>query len=242
MGRASFNPEEFVGHEWNGYDGKIRGMDDAFKTLVEGLEAYGLSDRTLVAVVADHGTEFLEHGGHSHGHTVYGELNRVPMLLWSPGYVPKGRKVDATVQTIDLMPTLLELSGIPTPENIHGTSLRALFSDDGSIGWNRPAFTDLPARYTWGEQPRMTALISEGWKLVRIDDPSGARYQLYDYGKDPMDLHDVSGEHPDVVTRLSGQIERFREFAAAARLDDAKAPDQMDSAELERLRSLGYVQ
>lgn len=237
---AGIDPETFVRYEHDGYDGKIRGMDAALETLIEGLEANGLSDKVLVAVVSDHGEEFLEHGGHSHGHTVYGELNRVPMLLWGPAFVPRGVRVDAIVETIDLMPTLLELSGLTVPELAQGQSLTSLFGSDGVERWNRPAITELPAHEG---RSIMTALISEGWKLVRIDgdDPESARFELYRYDDDPTDQRDVAEERPEVVARLKDQLERFEQFARTARLDDEAAAQTMDAEELERLRSLGYV-
>jgi arylsulfatase A-like enzyme len=238
---AGIDPENFVRHERNGYDGKIRGMDDALGSLIEALERYGLGDRTLVAVVSDHGTEFLEHGAHSHGHSVYGELNRVPMLVWGPGRVPAGRRIGVTVQTIDLMPTLLELSGLPIPEGAQGKSLVPLLAE-GAGGWNQTAITELPSRRATRHTPEMTALISEGWKLIRIDDDGGTQYELYDHREDPLNLQNLSGERRDIVERLAEQVERFRASSAAARLGDSAAPQEMDSADLERLRSLGYVQ
>ena len=112
-------------------DGSIRGMDDALAEVFAKLDELGLSERALVAVVSDHGTELLEHDAHFHGHSVYGELNRVPMILWGPSYLPAGRRVETTVQTIDLMPTLLELSGLPASEAAQGRSLTSLFEESG---------------------------------------------------------------------------------------------------------------
>jgi hypothetical protein len=88
-------------------------------------------------------------------------------------------------------------------------------------------------------------LISDGWKLIRLDRsvPSpGTRYELYDHVKDPLNFDNVADDHPEIVDRLAEQIEAWRKFAIAAKLDDAKATEEMDSEELERLRSLGYVE
>lgn len=243
LAAAGVDPGTFVRLERAGYDGKIRGMDDAFAIVIEGLEAFGLRERTLVAVVSDHGTEFLEHGGHSHGHSVYGELNRVPMLLWGPGRVPALGEIAATVQTIDLMPTLLELSGLPVPQGAQGRSLVPLMEPTGDATWRHPAITELPERSSTGRtRADMIALVSDGWKLVMVDEAAGPRYELYDHRRDPLNLEDVSDEHPELVERLAGQIARFRESAGAARLDDSAATASLDAEELERLRSLGYVQ
>lgn len=236
---AGIDAEEFVRLEQEGYDGSIRGMDDAIGRLIAKLEELGLTEQVVVAIVSDHGTEFLEHGRHFHGHSTYGDLNRVPMLLWGPGFVPARGTVEATVQTIDLMPTMLELARLPVPETLQGRSLVPLFSNDGRLP-SRPAITEAE-----DEGITMTSLIADGWKLVRIVAPepdAETRYELYDHRADPLSLKDVAAEHPEIVERLAGQIDAWQSFASAARLDDATAVDEMDSAELERLRSLGYVQ
>ncbi len=240
LDQAGLDPDEFVGIEVNGLDGSIKGMDDQFAALMQRLDELGLRDKVLIALVADHGTELLEHGDHFHGHTLYGELNRVPMLLWGPSYVPSGVDVAATVQTIDLMPTMLDLAGLPTPEPVQGRSLTVLFDGSGNEQWRRPAITEAPVNFRglakW-------SLISEGWKLIRkgaLDGEPG--YELYNHTEDPINLNDLAEQEPETVERLARLMENWRAEATNARLDDAVANATLDAAELERLRSLGYVQ
>ena len=237
---SDVDPDDFVRHELEGYDNSIKGMDIALERLFSRLQELGLAEKTLVALVSDHGTEFLEHDAHFHGHTVYGELNRVPMMLWGPGRVPSGQKVDVTVQTIDLMPTLLELSGLEVPEAAQGQSLRPLFESAEQARWNRPAITEAPWNF---RGPAMTALVYDGWKLIRsVSDGAEPRFELFDHEQDPLNLTDVSADHQDVVDRLAKQLDNWRGFAESARLDDSAALEGMDAEQLERLRSLGYVQ
>ncbi|MCZ6506037.1 MAG: sulfatase, partial [Actinobacteria bacterium] len=87
---AGIDPQEFVAYEIDQYDGSIRGMDAEIGRLLERLRQLGLADRTLLAVVSDHGEEFLEHGELRHGKTVYGEMTNIPLILWGPGRVPAG--------------------------------------------------------------------------------------------------------------------------------------------------------
>ncbi len=236
---AKIEPSEFVRLEENGMDGSIKGMDMEIGKLIAKLEALGLRDKVMIGLVADHGTELLEHDSHFHGHTLYGELNRVPMLLWGPSFVPAA-DVAQTVQTIDLMPTMLEAAGLPLPTNIQGASLRPLWDDPEAAPWRRPAITEMPMNYRgsvgW-------SLISDGWKLVRLgpldEEPS---FELYDHTNDPLNHTDVAADNAEVVTRLAKLMENWRAEATAARLDDSAANAALDGAELERLRSLGYVQ
>ena len=72
----------------------------------------------------------------------------VPLLLWGPGTIPSGRTVTKRVQSIDVMPTLLDLSRLPAPEEIQGQSLLPLLVErqaPNRLGWReRPAFAQAP--------------------------------------------------------------------------------------------------
>ena len=76
---AGVDENKLVSYFLDWYDGSIRGMDTEIGRLLEQVDELGLTDRTLVAVVADHGEEFLEHGSTWHGFSVYGELTNVPL-------------------------------------------------------------------------------------------------------------------------------------------------------------------
>jgi arylsulfatase A-like enzyme len=239
----------FVQHEKDWYDGSIRGMDAEVRRILEAIEELGLGPRTLFAFVGDHGEEFLEHDGHFHLN-VYGENANVPLVLWAPGRIPPGTAVAETVRSIDLMPTLLELSGLKAPEAAQGQSLVPLLSPDAARSrWKAlPAVTARSLRdRAPADQPELEsfAIVDGGWKLVRNEvRPEGApEWQLFDHANDPLDQVDVSSRHPEILERLKTLLEDWRRYAEAARLpSDAEATEGMSSEELERLRSLGYVQ
>src|SRR4030095_5313583 len=94
----------------------------------EGRRERALPERLLVPFTSDHGEEFLEHGAMFHGQSVYGELTRVPLVLWGPGRVPAGAVVEETVESVDIMPTLLELAGLAPPPGVQGRSLVPLLA------------------------------------------------------------------------------------------------------------------
>jgi arylsulfatase A-like enzyme len=246
MERAGIDGERFVKHEIGWYDGSIRGMDAEIGRLMDRLDHLGLADRVVLAFLADHGEEFLEHGSHWHGQNVYGENANVPLALWGPRYLPEGVKVEPTVQLVDVMPTLLELSGLPVPERAQGKSLLPLVrAADGkpAAGWRqRPAFTERAARaLDAGVKPGF-AMVKERWKLVQHEPapPGQAVFELFDHRADPLDRHDLAATRPDVVRALAGELARWRKWAAAQRLP-AESAGAIDAAELARLKSLGYL-
>ncbi len=249
LAEAEVDADVFLRAEKAWYDGSIRAMDYEIARLLERLEELGLRDDTLIAFVADHGEEFLEHGNHWHGHSAYGELVNVPMFVTWPGVVPPGLVIDRTTQSIDLMPTLLELAQLPVPEMAQGESLLSLMAapdDPATLGWNRRAvFTERrnpPFEATEGTADSF-AVIADGWKLiwnvvVRDDRPE---MELFDHLGDPLDRVNIADQHPEVVADLRLELERWREMTEAEKVSADGEGAEIDPEELEQLRALGYA-
>jgi arylsulfatase A-like enzyme len=253
--QAGLDPAAFIRYSKDWYDGSIRGMDDEIARLVERLRGLGLEERSAIAFFADHGHEFHDHGRMWHGHSLYGEMIRVPLILWAPGRIARGRRVEEPVQLIDVMPTLLDLSGLRVPPGAQGQSLRALVGGAGSGavvaakgGWEkRPAIAE---RYPLGRlgstgSNELYAIMDGNWKLIQnvVRPPEKPEFELFDFYKDPLDQKNVAAEHPDVVARLARALDGFRNMARGARLKpDSESTKGMTKEQLEQLRSLGYVQ
>jgi arylsulfatase A-like enzyme len=259
--KAGFNADDYVSYDRDWYDGSIRGMDAEMGRLVERLRALGLDRRTLVVFTGDHGEEFLEHGRTFHGQSVYGELDSLPLVFWGPGLVPAGATVDRTVETIDIMPTLLEMSGLKVPAQAQGRSFLTLLAAgrpggtgdvhaDGA-GWiDRPAMTEKavtsePMGAPPPQDTESTAIVSGTWKLIQNTKrpPGQPEFELYDHAKDRLDRDDVAAAHPEVVQDLAKKLESWRKMTASAKLKpDAETAKTLSKEELERLKSLGYIQ
>ena len=254
LAQAGLDPERFLQYSKDWYDGSIRGMDDEIGRLVERLGGLGEDGRSVIAFYADHGEEFHEHGRMWHGQSLYGELLRVPLILWAPGRVPKGTRVEEPVQLIDVMPTLLDLSGLRVPDAAQGQSLRPLLGGapgGGTVsaggGWKRrPVIAERQpiGRDDFPNVAEMYSIMDGGWKLIQnVKRPPGKpEFELFDFYKDPLDQKDVAAQHPDVVARLARGLDGFRATARAARLKpDSESTKGMSQEQLEQLRSLGYV-
>jgi arylsulfatase A-like enzyme len=261
LAKGGIDAASFIRYSKDWYDGSIRGMDTELARLVERLETMGLRDRSLVAFYADHGEEFHDHGRMWHGQSVYGEMIRVPLILWGPGHVRPGVKVDEPVQLVDLMPTLLDLSGLRAPAEVQGQSLRPLLAAAGAtspggaspaapVGWNRrPLIAEKHPAGVGGDTDfpnaaQAYAIVDAPWKLIHnvVRAPGAPEFELYDFYRDQLDQKDVAGEHPDQVQRLKEELARWRRWAEAARLKpDSEAAKGMTAEQLEQLRSLGYI-
>ena len=140
-GRSAAEPSDYVvpldlDRIVGQYDGAIAYGDREFGRLVRGLRERGLYDRATIVFLADHGEEFLDHGGFDHGHTVFDELVRVPLVVKYPGRREAGRRVARQVQLLDVLPTILKSQGLPVPPGIAGRPLEESFSETGP---ERPA-------------------------------------------------------------------------------------------------------
>jgi arylsulfatase len=136
------------------YDGALRFLDDELGALFADLRQRGLSDDTLLCIVADHGEEFLEHGRIGHGHGVWQNLLAVPWILHVPGRVPQ--EVTTPVSLVDLAPTLLAAAGLPADGAGEGLDRLALPGRPAAILAEHKA----PDRY-------VQSVRSAGLKLVR---------------------------------------------------------------------------
>lgn len=251
LAAAKIDAEAYLDVDRAWYDASIRAMDAELARVFERLRELGLAENTLVVFSSDHGEEFLEHGASFHGRSVYGEVARIPLLMWGAG-VPAGRVVEQTVSSIDVMPTLLELASVTTEAPMQGRSLAPLLAEVTTAG-AAPAFAPRPAitehRLDLGGPPWVdregTAIDDGEWKLIENSSPGGGvpPLELYDARSDPLDRHDVAAEHPDQVTRLRAALAEWRAGVAKIRLKStATSEPNLSPEEIERLKSLGYVQ
>jgi arylsulfatase A-like enzyme len=261
MEKAGLDPTEYVGYDKDWYDGSIRGMDAEVGRLIERLRTLGLEQKVQIAFIADHGEEFIEHGKMFHGHTVYSELTAVPLMLYRPSTIPAA-KITETVRSIDLMPTLLDLSGLPAPEGVQGQSLVPLIAaarnrpreagaesaETTAPGWKKqPAITEKPrTEHSGGPPPRETesyGIVLDGWKMIHNANRAAnmPEFELYNRAEDPLDSKNVAAEHPDIIERLKGELESWHKMVEAGQLPETVSEENLSPQELERLRSLGYI-
>ena len=251
MDSTDVDQELFLQHEYDWYDGSIRAMDVEIARLMEGLEELGIADETLFIFMSDHGEEILEHGYHFHGTNAYGEMMNVPLIMHWPGVLPGGTVVEQTTESLDMMPTVLELAGIAPPEQAQGQSLLPLIvdpdgvSDFGAI--RRAAFSErvaAPGIQDLGLPHDSYAIVLDGWKLIKNENQAEdwPEFELYDHVNDPLNFDDVAADHPDIVANLATELSTWREWAVSLRPPpDTEAIEGMSAEEIARLRSLGYI-
>ncbi len=243
------DPDELLRIYKDWYDGSIRAMDAEMGRLFETLRELGLEEDTLIVFASDHGEEFWEHNQLFHGQSVYGELNQVPLVFRWPANpaIRKGVMVDQIVENLDIMPTLLDLSGIEGPSIMQGRSLVPLLDGSGSGTWkNRLVVTETgePRTKEGDTNGVHFGFIQNGLKVVRKELKPATVEELFDRTKDRLDqdnLIDAEGQRGRAEA-LTETFEEWRTRIEAVKLpaDDELTKD-LSSEELRRLQALGYV-
>jgi len=213
------------------YDGGIRHVDDWFGGFVDFLKERGLYDRSIVVVISDHGEEFQEHGSFLHD-KLYATVTRVPMLVRFPGGHYRGPQ-EAVVETIDLVPTLLEQVGVPIPEPMHGRSLLPLLRGERV----RPelAVSESP---NWG---RRVAVADAELRLLTAREKENPEVELYRYRDDPLEQREMRAEAPEHAERMLRAVEGWETLVELDAFEGGEV-EELDEETLEQLRALGYLQ
>jgi arylsulfatase A-like enzyme len=224
------------------YDTAVRYTTDQLANLFDGLAARKLFDDTLIVVTADHGEELFDHGGFNHGCSLHREVLQVPLYLKMPGQ-RRGQTVDAPVDLIDLVPTILDVAGVSLRQQADGNSLLPLLG-----GGARPEWLEKRVRFShthWRNHFIGSAVTGGGHKLIRIDSNYEGlqnRWRLYDLIRDPgerVDLYERETETAQRLRTLLETVESQLETRVFADPEDRR--HTLDSSQ-EQLRALGYVE
>ena len=224
-------PYEPVGQRATGYQGEIAFVDFQIGRVLAFLDARRLRDRTLVVIVGDHGESLGEHGERSHGLFVYEAVTRVPLIISAPSSRMHGRRVTDVVRSVDLMPTVLDLLGIPVPSSVSGMTLAAQMA-----GAPRKAEIDaysetMYPRYHFGWSA-LRALRAGRFKLIEAPRP-----ELYDLAADPSEQHNLYERRPALAAALARRLSP--DEPNGTRRGSAGGATDRDAAA--RLASLGYL-
>jgi arylsulfatase A-like enzyme len=226
------------------YDGEILWTDVHLGRLFDLLREHGVWDDTVIILTADHGEEFFDHGHKGHKHNLYDETVHVPLIIkFDQGRLEAPKRDGRLVSHVDLLPTILDLTGSPPPSEGQGYSLLDEPPPD------RVIFFDLyEVWFTWstGEQTSETRQwygVRQGdYKLVTV--PDGDLCELYYVAADRGEKRDLAPEasRREQVEELAALINEYRSASAsiAGRYPRGEQAS-LSAEEIERLRSLGYV-
>jgi choline-sulfatase len=219
------------------YNGEIAYLDACLAKLFTALKGSGLYNSSVIAIAADHGEAFGEHGEQSHGFFLYDETIHVPLLIKRAGTRASGIQVSSRVGLADVAPTLLAAVGVQVPPSMQGISLLRMIKGDQSRSEDReegrPIYseTNYPQRafgWSWLRSWR-------AGKYLYVDAP---HRELYEQSSDPKALHNVADSFPAVADTLQAQLDDLRRRTSAG--ESTEAPS-LTPQQAEKLQALGYV-
>jgi arylsulfatase A-like enzyme/Tfp pilus assembly protein PilF len=214
------------------YDGEIAYVDSALGTFFAGLKAAGLYDSSVIAIVADHGEAFGEHGEESHGFFLYDETVHVPLLIKLPVGRTATARISARAGLVDVAPTLLRAAGVEVPSQMQGESLiPSMIGEKKDAERSAYSETDYPQRaFGWSWLRSLRA-----GKYLFIDAPSR---ELYDESADPKALHNLAEDSPALADTLQAQLDGFRRKTSEG---SVSAQTGISPEQAEKLQALGYI-
>ncbi|MCD6350845.1 MAG: sulfatase [Armatimonadetes bacterium] len=190
------------------YDGEIRYTDHLIEQVVNCLDDVGVLERTALLITSDHGEQLGQHGWYGHG-GLHEANTFVPMILWRPGLVPEGLRMEGYVQHDAVAPTVLELAGAPAEEDMTGFSLLAYARGELE-----------PPAQIFLETERQRAILRGQYKLIH--DLRGLE-KLYDIVNDPMETEDLLPSQPELGAELQEALDAW----VAENLADGREDPQL---------------
>jgi iduronate 2-sulfatase len=184
-------------------------VDAQVGKVLASLKEEGLEQDTVVMVWSDHGFLLGEHGVWGK-HCLFEQALKSPLLIRYPGLVQPGSVSPATVESVDVFPTLTDLCGLPTPAGLHGRSLRPQLEDAAA-----PSVKPASSYWTQGRR----TLRDDRWRLIvpggAVGDVSNPPVELYDYENDPDETMNHAEARPEVVKAMLARLAQLPRVPAA---------------------------
>jgi arylsulfatase A-like enzyme len=180
------------------YDSNIAYTDKHIGRLLDYLRSSGLLEESIVAISADHGEEFGEHGQFFHGGRPCRVQTHIPLILWYPGI--NHQETDVPVSSIDINPTLLKTVGLSTPKEYRGIDLREVLNGNSK---RRKIIVETPRNipesrsFAW-------ALVEGEWRFIY--DIKGNTFELYNTSLDPNEYNNVIDQNPEQAEKMIAEF------------------------------------
>ena len=220
------------------YEAEVRYVDRNLGRLFRALKELGLYDDSLVILTSDHGEEFWEHGSVGHGHTLYEELLRVPLIIKLPSPATLS-ETDVPVALTALRPTILDLCQVTyAKDSLSHGSLTPFWDLDTEVLEPQPIITK-------SVNPDLEAVIFADFKYIRSASAEHPGEELYNLAQDPGEKTSLVASAPDTVRQarelLDADSKQARDLRVALRLETTPAREIPEDL-MRRLKALGYVE
>jgi arylsulfatase A-like enzyme len=219
-------------------------MDEQVDRLLAGLRERDVLESAVLVVTSDHGETLLEHtSAFGHGMLVDQGSMRAVWLIRLPDGRQAGSRIDGPVASIDVLPTVLPLLGLPVPSDLDGESIPITQDEIPARGPRFGQATQPPrveGDHAWPNAEKARFVRDGRFKLIQT--PYLGTEELYDLDADPAEhrnlLKDAGPQEAALAQRLRGLLEAW----AASAQPLAVRRSTLDLEAIERLKALGYLE
>jgi tetratricopeptide (TPR) repeat protein len=224
-----YAPLERYAH-YGPYNGEVAFADEIVGRFLDALKARGVYDDATIVLLSDHGEGLGDHAEQEHGIFLYDESIRVPFIIKLPGGVNGGARVPHPVQHIDVLPTMLDLLGLPARLGLRGRSLVPVLRDPASDLEPQGIYSEgIYSRYHFGWS-ELLALTGPRYRYIKAP-----REELYDLDTDPGERDNIALAERRIRTDMRAELDRLTAGEPIA------APSAVSDEARGRLEALGYV-
>lgn len=220
------------------YDGEIRYLDKELGRLFAYLKSKELFDDAVIVITADHGEQFMDHGEVGHGLMLFNSETHVPLYV-KPNLRTTGERVETPVSVVDILPTVLELTGIRPTAPLSGVSLmnrKAVEMRDGVMSEVSRTYFQRSFVGTDGRKLIQTAENEEG-----LQNGTLKVLGVFDAVREPAEVVPLQDETRLLELKIS-MDQAFKESLTLRPKGNAGPKKTMSQESLEQLKSLGYIQ
>jgi arylsulfatase A-like enzyme len=230
------------------YDGGIRYVDAKIGEFLSYLQETGLKDQTLIIITSDHGEEFKEHGSFLHWRLYFKPNLHVPLIMRIPNHPKEEVRINELVQSIDILPTILDIAGLPPHQRAQGRSLLPLIKRYKNI-FNRSlwrifhpfrkeeiiSFSESAVHPFFPWYKDNISVMTDVYQMIYNTKTHST--QLFNLRADPLEKNNIASVNKEVTEHLLSQ---YREL-------DSITPNHktltiaLDDQTREQLKALGYI-
>ena len=226
------------------YDGGIRYTDDKIGEFLSYLQEAGLQDNSLIIITSDHGEEFREHGSFLHWKLYFRPNLHVPLIMHMPNYPKKKITIRELVQSIDILPTILDVAHLPPHSNAQGRTLLPMIKRNSTFlgrfwvhllhSFSKDENTSI-AIDSIKNIPHHFSIISDCYQLI-YNIKSGS-IQLFDLRNDPLAQNNITNNHKTTVKQLLSKLNQINNALPRYKTSTFI----LDAETREQLETLGYI-
>jgi len=212
------------------YDGEIKFVDDMIRELDSLIKSNGLSRRTILIILSDHGENLRYHPPLFTHVGLYDSSLQIPVIFRYPGVIRPDTRIKSQIENIDILPTILSLVGVEVPRYIQGRDLSPLLTENGTM--------DSLTGVGYASVPTGECVRSPDWKYILRPDGNS---ELFDLIADPAETLNVIETHPEVAAHYHDLLIEKRISIGGTIGPTINRRSEISREARQRLKKLGYL-